>query len=73
MDDDGDVPPTVPYGTHIWHLPTITMLAMLNYRRLPQLFRAPKLLEYVAQWPITLLQLKEFMLFSPLLHTEGEL
>jgi hypothetical protein len=68
MDDDGDVPPKVPYGTHIWHLPTITTLKMSSMDRIQQLFRAPKLLDYATFWPITLLQLKELMLHSPLLQ-----
>jgi hypothetical protein len=68
MDDYGDVPPTVPYGTHTWHLPTITILEMDGVDRIQQLFRAPKLLDYSSLWRITLLQLRELMLFSPLLQ-----
>jgi hypothetical protein len=69
MDDHGVETPTVPYGTHIWHLPSITTLKLTNAKQLQPLFRAPILLHY-SQWEstITLLQLKELMLYSPLLQ-----
>jgi hypothetical protein len=65
MDDGGDAPPSVPYGTHIWHLPTITMLSA---PMVFSLFRAPKLLDYKTEDFTPVLQLKELMLFSPLLQ-----
>jgi hypothetical protein len=67
-DDNGDLPPSVPMGTHIWHLPSITKLKMSACFTIPPLFRAPKLLECEGQLCMSLLHLKELMLYSPLLQ-----
>jgi hypothetical protein len=68
MDDKGAVPARVPYGTHIWNLPSVIHLKMITFRNPPQLFRSPKLLHYSSKFSITLLQLRELMLHSPLLQ-----